>query len=298
MNLHKVFSELHPGNIEPLALAEIQADRSSSHAFICGNGPSLNKLPSSIISGCDLIGTIPLACYAIKPKWIFYESLFIVGGIPEMMAPYTEYMMSTYMSVREASSFAQQLVDTRLLLNPQFPQETIGSQYAYYNPIEASFHAYLPPYFIVNETSERTINNDLRSYFGSGFRQLLNLKGSMIRAVSLAFIAGYSEISIVGIDPSTHSAWYLNDDARFSKKVPESLRSIYTIRSILQHKYRQNSRHEMEELNFCNNIFLIMRIFLNRFKNSGMTIPDVKVYGSDPVTRHWASVYGFQFIDV
>ena len=97
------------------------------------------------------------------------------------------------------------------------PQPLVKSDFLI-NPI----HRDVTPlkYFIVNESSDQLILEGLKQYISllqhHRASPILNLRCSVIRAISLAFLSGSAEIDIVGVDPFMTEYWFTALDENHS----------------------------------------------------------------------------------
>ena len=168
--------------------------------LILGNGPSSKKyLQSNIFNNVDTIGFSYISLTQYTPNYYFFEPLTIANENYRQWSGYLNRQIALYklrdMQVNELKK--DKYEESLVLLNPQFCTDSLG-----FWEQGSNLKLCMPKYHIVNESTELKILKGIKNQLNMT-DHLLNLRGSMIRAVSLAIFLGYEEIWISGNDPAS-----------------------------------------------------------------------------------------------
>lgn len=184
---------------------ELKLAKKKNCCLIMGNGPSAKTfLKGFNKDSFDIIGFSYLALTNTIPNFYFFEPLTIHNGNYLKWKGYLNRQIALHklrdMQIKELKK--QKFEQTHLLVNPQFCFDDYG-----FWEQGSNLKLCLPKYNIVNERTGSSILSGIRQQIRCE-DHLLNLKGSLIRAISLAFYLSYDEIWIVGNDPSINNYWY------------------------------------------------------------------------------------------
>ena len=85
-----------------------------------------------------------------------------------------------------------------------------------YTEVVSHPNIYIPPWLIVDESSDESIRNGLKKWSSYPGKQnyILNFRGSIIRQLAFSFLIGYKQIYISGLNPVDPGYWYTNQILR------------------------------------------------------------------------------------
>lgn len=273
--------------------------KTSDSLIICGNGPSLNRIRPSYFSSSDLLVIGQGIFLRSNPKFLIYENKDIKSNqylISTTSHTESDYTLSEWLLLSSLASLisleAEELQVSSNLTVLRNPVQSLLGLYASRYPT----NSILPELFIVDEISQVTILQGLKDYRGllrkiaPESAPVLNLRGSIIRAISIAYKYGYQSCDIVGLDPSSPLFWWSipsNENLYRKDLITSHATHIHKTLAKLhgQRAYKCSHIGEYPIMPFSLCIALTARIFLSL----GFT---VRVDSHDPLIADALSIYG------
>lgn len=196
------------------SVQELKPFQSSDRILIIGNGPSIrtndNVRDLLLDKNIDKSGTNAAAMLSSEITYLLFEPYFTLNSYEEpFMDPEG---IAAYVTMRVLWAFVVKALNQKrgsvsnIIANPQFPPNELG----YAESINTR-DIYSMSMYLIRESDDQTLLDDLKGYVHR--RQfhrthILNVRGSVIRQLSLAFALQYEEIHLCGLDPSTRGYWY------------------------------------------------------------------------------------------
>ena len=122
-------------------------------------------------------------------------------------------------------------------------------------------------------------------------KALLNLRGSMLRCISLAFSMGYDEIVIAGADPETNR-YFFQEEEGLDLIDPEIINRLrYYLSEVIEREnyILQGSTEHATEIS--NKVSLrCIKYFISYARYKGLKFPKIKYYGSSTRWRQIAKL--------
>ena len=286
----------YPG-CKPCDLREVFKYKSNRSVFVCGNGPSLIRANIEKYNNIDYIGTKALITHLVAEKsFIFYETNIInnnhLGDFNSKECSQNDYitrMILIQVFMTYIHMLLGKVIPRTIIVNPQIPRNPFEGKYAFFQPfpLPIEINTCFLPYFVINEIDDQSITSGLRQYILMSPHALLNFKCSMVRAISFAYLAGYQEIYISGLDPSSSSYWYLQPNAPYNAQSIQSMNDIFpTLKNI----YELTNLPENDAIkkwkgfySFNKSIWVSIKVHDALFRRLGKTLPKIKYVGSDPM---------------
>lgn len=256
---------------------ELKLAKNRDYCLIIGNGPSAKKYLKGLARDkFDIIGFSYLALTNTRPNFYFFEPLTIQNNNYLEWKGYLNRQIALHMlrgmQIKELKK--RKFEQTQLLVNPQFCFDNYG-----FWEQGSNLKLCLPKYNIVNEETGFSILSGMRQQV-MGEHHLLNLRGSLIRAVSLAFYLQYEEIWIVGNDPSISNYWYTDKEALEDIICCENKELATKLIRFVDENTKQGDYCTGESENYFESstelMFLYIKAMIMKFRNKDGSYPKIR----------------------
>lgn len=255
---------------------------------ICGNGPSLLKYTSEITDH-DIITMNTGIFLNMSPSIYIYEPIPMIShntthafGQPGYLNDNFDYEAILRIIFYAMSEAATNISPSKILVNPN--QDIMG----YINPLRNFNSCRIPAFFSFNEEEKTMYGYWLLHFFRNlASNHVLNFRGSIIRALSIALTLRYPVISFTGLDPSRYKYWWEEESAisfisPSHRHLEDHFNAITKLRPINQVKYDSEvGLFANAPMSFCLRITLLAAKRIAQEKNK--KFPSIIYYGNDPI---------------
>ena len=265
--------------------------RRNDSCIICGNGPSV--LCKEVFLDTNDIFLLNTGIFLnVSPTLYFYERIGLLSGNTSHNHGIDNYLHLNFdfeavlrIILYEMGRTAARVVgQQRIVVNPN--QASLG----YLNAIPEIGDGIDCKYFSFNEEEIDAYGTNLIRYFRDFYPSyVLNFRGSVIRAFSVALSLGYKRICFAGVDPSEYTWWWETESSEMVlrsgvRHLRDHFNAIRLLRPAHLTKYDSEiGPWQQAPMSWClrKTILAAKRVYTERSKE----FPEIRLIGSDPIAK-------------
>ncbi|ABB25062.1 hypothetical protein Syncc9902_0087 [Synechococcus sp. CC9902] len=288
-SMQRITSPLMHENVQLITDINLANRQKTQKINIVGNGPSLLSSFDLLDQSNDTLGFSALIYSKIKLRYFIFEPLFALNNDDKESSEFKRVnnLLDTIFCSQIGSIIDKhEATDVTYFVNNQ----VITNQYGYIS-FPKKKKLYLPTYFYINESTDSAMLYCLKKYIESKTSDPLNFRGSMNRAISIAYLMNYQCINIFGLDPSTPLSWYHEDERDKILQKEIVVTDYFNAWRDMRIKNLKEFDVRKSEFSLIKSLFYTIYVMNKLFKAKGLNIPKINIVTSDPIVINCCSFF-------